>query len=363
MIQKSVVDLPLHGGKCPPWLFERMVKLSRAIFIVILEEFDKKELLKRLADPFWFQALGCLLGFDWHSSGLTTTVGGAVKVALAPLFKEIGLFICGGKGKRALQTPSEIETYAEKSGLSQASQNLITISRLVARVDNNAIQDGFQLYFHLFFFTDDGSWAVIQQGMDEKSLYARRYHWYSEKILSFTVEPHSGILSNVKKDEVLNLVAKESESVQQAMLHLLNQPLQNVLKEVRVGERLILPKDHPIRPEFLPAEVLPKIWLKTYENPPQTFEELLLVKGMGAKHLRALTLTSELIYGVLASRKDPVHYAYAHGGKDGHPYRINKRLYDATIQELESIIERIKLGDQEKLNLLRKLPDLFNRIF
>ncbi len=143
MLQKSVVDLPLHGGKCPPWLFERMVKLSRAIFIVILEEFGKKELLKRLADPFWFQALGCLLGFDWHSSGLTTTVGGAVKEALAPFFKEIGLFICGGKGKRALQTPSEIKTYAEKSSLSQASQNLITISRLVARVDNNALQDGF----------------------------------------------------------------------------------------------------------------------------------------------------------------------------------------------------------------------------
>jgi len=363
MIQKSVVDLPLHGGKCPPWLFERMVKLSRAIFIVILEEFGKKELLKRLADPFWFQALGCLLGFDWHSSGLTTTVGGAIKTALAPLFKEVGLFICGGKGKRALQTPLEIETYAEKCGLPNASQNLITISRLVAKGDNNALQDGFKLYFHLFIFTDDGSWAVIQQGMDEKSLYARRYHWYSERILSFTIEPHSGIFSNIKKEEVLNLVAKESKKVQEAMLNLLNQPLISVLKEVKIGERLILARDHPIKPEFLPPEVLPKIWLKTYENPPQTFEDLLLVKGMGAKHLRALTLTAELIYGVSASRKDPVHYAYAHGGKDGHPYRINKRLYDATIQELENIIERIKLGDQEKLNLFRKLPRLFDRFF
>jgi len=363
MIQKSVVDLPLHGGKCPPWLFERMVKLSRAIFIVILEEFGKKELLKRLADPFWFQALGCLLGFDWHSSGLTTTVGGAIKTALAPLFKEVGLFICGGKGKRAIQTPLEIETYAEKCGLPNASQNLITISRLVAKVDNNALQDGFKLYFHLFIFTDDGSWAVIQQGMDEKSLYARRYHWYSERILSFTIEPHSGIFSNIKKEEVLNLVAKESKKVQEAMLNLLNQPLISVLKEVKIGERLILARDHPIKPEFLPPEVLPKIWLKTYENPPQTFEDLLLVKGMGAKHLRALTLTAELIYGVSASRKDPVHYAYAHGGKDGHPYRINKRLYDATIQELENIIERIKLGDQEKLNLFRKLPRLFDRFF
>ena len=363
MIQKSVVDLPLHGGKCPSWLFERMVKLSRAIFIVILEEFGKKELLKRLADPFWFQALGCLLGFDWHSSGLTTTVGGAIKTALAPLFKEVGLFICGGKGKRALQTPLEIETYAEKCGLPNASQNLITISRLVAKVDNNALQDGFKLYFHLFIFTDDGSWAVIQQGMDEKSLYARRYHWYSERILSFTIEPHSGIFSNIKKEEVLNLVAKESKKVQEAMLNLLNQPLISVLKEVKIGERLILARDHPIKPEFLPPEVLPKIWLKTYENPPQTFEDLLLVKGMGAKHLRALTLTAELIYGVSASRKDPVHYAYAHGGKDGHPYRINKRLYDATIQELENIIERIKLGDQEKLNLFRKLPRLFDRFF
>jgi hypothetical protein len=225
-----------------------------------LKNLGKKELLKRLTDPFWFQALGCLLGFDWHSSGLTTTVGGAVKAALAPLFKEIGLFICGGKGKRALQTPSEIETYAEKIGLPQTSQNLITISRLVARIDNNAIQDGFQLYFHLFVFTDDGSLAVIQKGMDEKSLYARRYHWYSEKIISFTIEPHSGIISNIKKDDkVSNLVAKESESVQQAMLHLLNQPLHNVLKEVKVVERLIFTRDHAIRPEFLPAEVLPEI--------------------------------------------------------------------------------------------------------
>lgn len=169
MIQKSVVDLPLHGGKCPPWLFERMVRLSRAIFIVILEEFDKKELLKRLSDPFWFQALGCLLGFDWHSSGLTTTVGGAIETALAPLSREVGLFVCGCKGKRDLQTPTEIEAHAEGSGSSKHSESLVIISRLVAKVDNNALQDGFQLYFHLFIFTDDGAWAVIQQGMDKKA--------------------------------------------------------------------------------------------------------------------------------------------------------------------------------------------------
>ncbi|PMP93492.1 MAG: DUF763 domain-containing protein, partial [Thermodesulfobacterium geofontis] len=210
MVIRNIVDLPLHGGKCPPWLFERMVRLSRAILLLIYEEFGAKELIKRLTDPFWFQAFGCLLGFDWHSSGLTTTVGGAVKEALQPYFKDLEIYICGGKGKKALDTPQEIISWGERAGLPQEAIKFVTLSRLTARIDNNAIQDGFQLYFHLFIFTKSGEWGVIQQGRDEKTLYARRYQWYSEKISNLCENPHSGIVSSIKRDQVLNLVAKES---------------------------------------------------------------------------------------------------------------------------------------------------------
>jgi hypothetical protein len=360
MVTRSVVDLPLHGGKCPPWLFEKMVRLSRAILLLIYEEFGAKELIKRLTDPFWFQSLGCLLGFDWHSSGLTTTVGGAVKEALKPYFKDMGIYICGGKGKRALNTPQEIINWGEKEGLSQNSYRFVTLSRLTARIDNNAIQDGFQLYFHLFIFSKNGEWGVIQQGMDEKSSYARRYHWYSEKIINLCEDPHAGIISQIKKKEVLNLVAKESQNLQYILVNLVKENLNLVIKELTPKVHIIFKKDHIITPQDLSFTSLKKIWEKTYENPPSDFKELILTSGIGAKALRALTLASELIYNVKASRKDPVVYSYAHGGKDGYPYRLNKRLYETTIQELEEILTKIKLRESEKAELFRKLPKIFN---
>ncbi|MCS7198787.1 MAG: DUF763 domain-containing protein [Caldimicrobium sp.] len=359
MIYRSTVDLPLHTGKCPPWLFEKMVRLSRAIILVILQEFGKQELLKRLADPLWFQALGCLLGFDWHSSGLTTTVGGAIKKAFCSEAKDWGVFICGGKGARALSTPSEIEEYGEKAGLGEEIKNLITLSRLVARIDNNALQDGFDLYFHLFIFTKEGEWVVIQQGMDERTLYARRYHWYGPTVKNFFEDPHQGIASPIRKAEVLNLTAKESQRVRESILNLLKEPLSKILREIRTVGSFLFKREHSLSYQDISPELLPKVLEKTYQSYPKDFKDLLLTPGLGAKGLRALTLTAELIYEVKASRKDPVHYAYAHGGKDGYPYRINTQVYENTIRELEFILRQSSLPTAEKDNKLKNLLRLF----
>lgn len=359
MLRRTIVDLPLHGGKCPPWLFEKMVRLGRAILLVIYREFGREEILKRLSDPYWFQALGCLLGFDWHSSGLTTTLGGAIKKALEPYFKEIGIFICGGKGRSALNAPKEIEYWGERCGLNSEIGKLINLSRLIAKIDNNAIQDGFDLYFHIFVFTSDGKWAVIQQGMDANSLYARRYHWFCDFARDLFSDPHTGIISSLKRKEVLNLAASESENVRCKILELLKESFGKIERELKLTERLFFKREHSLSFKDLPLQVLFKVWEKTYENPPQDFQNLLFIQGLGAKALRALTLTVELIFDVKASRVDPVHYSFAHGGKDGYPYRINKKIYENTIAELESLLRASELEYQEKIKLLKKLPLLF----
>ncbi len=359
MIEKAIVDLPLHAGKCPFWLFEKMVRLSRAILLLVYMEFGREELLKRISNPFWFQALGCLLGFDWHSSGLTTTLGSAIKEALLPYFKEIGIYICGGKGKKALQTPQEIEFLAEKYGLSTEIYTLITLSKLVAKIDNNAIQDGFQLYFHLFIFSEKGNWAVIQQGMDETTAYARRYHWYSEKIVNICEEPHIGIFSKIRKNEVLNLVAKESRAIQNYLIALVRESPTKVLKEIAFKNYLFLKREHKLTLDEISYKHLKKVLETTYENPPSEFKDFLLTPGLGVKTLRALTLAAELIYNVKASREDPVYYAYAHGGKDGYPYKLNRKIYKNTIKELEELLNKARISHFEKLELFRKLPYIF----
>lgn len=353
------VDLPLHTGKCPTWLFEKMVKLGRSILLIVYHEFGEEELIKRITDPFWFQAFGCVLGFDWHSSGLTTTVGTAIKEALKPYFKDLKIYICGGKGQTALKTPQEINYWAEKHGFPQFAEKYVTLSRLVARIDNNAIQDGFQLYFHLMVFSLKGTWGVIQQGMDEKIGYARRYHWYSEKVINFFENPHSGIISPIKKKEVLNLVDTDSKNVQEVLVEMIKEDFARIWKEIKSCVSLTFKKEHQITYQDLSYESLRKIWEVTYHNPPQNFRDLLLTPGMGAKALRALTLVSELIYDVKASRKDPVIYSYAHGGKDGHPYKLNKKLYENTIKELEEILNQLKLPYSEKVELFRTLYRIF----
>lgn len=326
--------------------------------MIIYQEFGKKELLKRLSDPLWFQALGCLLGFDWHSSGLTTTVCGAIKKGLEPLFRELGVYICGGKGKNALSTPLEIEEWACKAGLSSETNRFITLSRLVARIDNNALQDGFQLYFHLFIFTDEGDWAVIQQGMDKSSLYARRYHWASEDTADFYSDPHRGIISPIMKREVLNLVSRKSVEVRNSILNLLRETPEKILKEVSPLFHIRFSEKHHLEESDFLRKNIRKILLMTYERPPVDFGDLLLRPNIGAKALRALTLTAELIYNVRASREDPVIFAYAHGGKDGYPYRIDRRIYENTIQELEFILQKMR-NETLKESLLKKLPKLF----
>ena len=363
MMVRHTVDLPLHTGKCPKWLFEKMVRLSRAILLLIYEEFGEEELLKRLCDPWWFQALGCLLGFDWHSSGLTTTVGAAIKEALRPYFSEINLFICGGKGKTALKTPEEILNWGEKAGLPGSCEKLINFSRLVARIDNNAIQDGFQLYFHLFVFTKKGRWGVVQQGMEGSFGYARRYHWQSFSLKDPCEDPHKAIVSAIKKQEVLNLVSRKSRAVKGAILNVLKEDLKLVLHELRMGGSLFFKPSHSLTEKDLSPKVLRKIWERTYNNPPQEFRDLLLTPGLGAKALRALTLTAELIYDVKACREDPACYAYAHGGKDGHPYKVNRKVYEHTILELEEILRRVKLSQRDKVSLFKRLPRLYNTGF
>ncbi len=357
MRRTGVTDLPLHGGRAPRWLFKRMVRLARALSLVLIEEFGPEELLRRLADPFWFQAFGCLLGFDWHSSGLTTTVGGALKEALSPLALEIGIFVCGGKARASRRTPEEILFWAEKAALPDSFARLVRISRLTAKVDNTALQDGFNLYHHLFLFTRSGAWAVVQQGMNEKSSYARRYHWLSEQIESLVEEPHSGILSAIKASEVLNLVAKESHKARVSITELATLSPKEVLKEIKRAH-LVLPRRHSLSEIDLHPKGLEKVLLRTYEKAPQDFETLLEVQGLGPKSLRALALVAELLYDVPVSRRDPARYAFAHGGKDGHPFPVDRRVYDQSISYLEEVLARARLGALDKGKAFRRLRQL-----
>lgn len=352
------VDLPLHSGECPRWLFERMARLSRSILMLLVREEGAAGVLKRLADPFWFQALGCVLGFDWHSSGLTTTVCGALKEALRGHEGELGLFIAGGKGKTALKTPQQIIAYGEKFGLPNFIQNLIYASKMSAKVDNTAIQDGYQLYHHTFIFSAKGEWAVVQQGMNPGAKRARRYHWLGEKISSFVVEPHSAICCDHREKQVLNLVAASSEASRQAISGLACSNPEKVVKEYT---KLVLPSRHSLFMEHLRPESLQRVLLQTYERQPADFEAVLSIPGIGPKTIRALSLIAELLYGTRPSYQDPAKFSFAHGGKDGYPYPVDRRLYDRTIAILEQAIKEAKIGREEKLEAFKRLQFLTAR--
>lgn len=349
-------DLPLHSGQCPRWLFERMVKLSRAILQLMVRDADVKGLLNKLSDPFWFQALGCILGFDWHSSGLTTTVCGALKEGLRGCEKELGIFIAGGKGKTSLKTPHEIIYYAEKFGLPGKTEKLVYASKMSAKVDNTAVQDGYQLYHHTFIFTAKGDWAVIQQGMNLNAKRARRYHWLSEQVSDFVNEPHTAICCDQKEKKVLNLVSSESTEVRNLISDLSRTEPDKVAKTY---QELILPSRHPLAMEHLKPESLKKVLLKTYEQQPSNFEEVIAIPGIGPKTIRALTLISELAYGTKPSYQDPARFSFAHGGKDGYPYPVNREVYDKSISILEQAIKEAKMGREEKVQALRKLHTIF----
>jgi len=352
----GIANLPLHYGKAPRWLFERMVKLAREITIAIVTDFGAEEMLRRLSDPYWFQSLGCILGFDWHSSGVTTTLCGALKEGIKGLEPDLGLFIAGGKGKTSRQTPSEIEVWGERLSLDPAP--LVYASRMSAKVDSAAVQDGYQLYHHTFLFTADGSWTVIQQGMNENNRYARRYHWLGEAVSNFVNEPHSAILSEVR-GQVLNLVASESGSARTTITDIATeQKPQDILAELKKLKTLNLPAHHPIGVQDLHPDSLSKILLSTYEHQPQDFEQLLGLRGVGPKTIRALSLISELVYGVAPSYRDPARYSFAHGGKDGIPYPVDRKTYDQSIELLRKAIHKTRLGIREKneaMNRLRRL--------
>jgi hypothetical protein len=359
-MRRGIVNLPLHHGKAPAWLFARMTALAREITLVLVAEFAPEEVLRRLSDPFWFQAFGCLLGFDWHSSGLTTTVCGAVKEGLRGIEGETGIFVAGGKGKTSRKTPQEIEGHCER--IAVAPEPLIYASRMAAKVDSSAVQDGYQLYHHLFVFTKQGAWCVIQQGMNADTCYARRYHWLGEGVEDFCCEPHAAICCDVR-GQALNMVAAESQGARGAVAMLATEEPTRVIAEANRIAQLDLPARHHITSRDLQRDLqskyLHKVLLKTYEGGPQGFEQVLGTPGVGPKTIRALSLMAELIYGHGPSFQDPARFSFAHGGKDGHPFPVDQETYDRSIDFLKKGLWAARVGHTEKLKAMKRLNSFY----
>lgn len=372
-MRTGISHVPLHGGHCPPWLFEKMKQLGSAILNVIVLEYGCAEVLRRLSDPVWFQTLGCVLGFDWHSSGLTTVLCGALKEGTKDLQREWGLFFAGGKGRVSRQTPLEIDDIGDKYGLNNDLAALKKSSRLVAKVDSAAVQDGYQLYHHVFIFDEKGNWAVVQQGMNENMRYARRYHWLSEQLKSFTEEPHAGVCG-LPEDNVLNLVAHQNMQTRTASVELCQEKPETVLKAYRQLNPGKNPAskanqisfwDEKPREIYLPAyhaiprsAYLDKVLYRLYEKPPKEYESLLETSGVGAGTLRALAMVAEVTHGVKPTFSDPVRYTFAHGGKDGFPFPVKRQDYAESINVLETTIRKAKIGYTDKLQALRKLAGI-----
>ena len=359
-VKRARADLPLHGGKAPAWLMNRMIRLAREIILIVVSEFGSKEVLRRLSDPFWFQSFGCLLGFDWHSSGVTTTVSAAVKEGIRGIEEEINLFAAGGKGARSRATPSEI---LEKGGAIDVDpEGLVYLSRLSAKVDNNAVMDGYQIYLHNFFFTKEGSWAVVQQGMCEKNRMARRYHWLGEDITDMISDPQAAICADIREGIVTNLSDKRAKGARDITTELARERPEKIVGELNKIKSFVLPRRHEILKEDINPDRLYKIFLSTYEMCPKDFEALLTSKGVGPKTLRALALISEVIYGENASFTDPARFSFAHGGKDGHPYPVDRENYDNSIDALRRAAKSAKVGRTEKVDAIARL-DRFYRNF
>ncbi|MBN1345335.1 MAG: DUF763 domain-containing protein [Phycisphaerae bacterium] len=371
-MKRGVAHLPLHGGQAPAWLFQRMHRLAGSIVQLIVTDYGSTEALARLADPFWFQAFGCVLGFDWHSSGLTTVTCGAVKEAYKRLGGDLGIHVAGGKGGVSRKTPQEIITVGDKTGLD--ADRLVYASKMSAKVDSAAVQDGYELYHHNFFFDDQGRWCVVQQGMCDENGYARRYHWLETslppepqparppastptRIESFVREPHNAIAAQSLTGEqlMLNMVAREAEPNRLASVEVTRMHPDEFLHEAEDMPTLFMPAHHPVLPSDVNPKWLAKVLRPVYENPPQDFEGLLAMKGIGAKTIRSLALIAEVIHGKPASRRDPATFSFAHGGKDGFPFPVDRDLYDQNIAVLEDAVRRAKLAPGEKDNALRRL--------
>jgi hypothetical protein len=328
---------------------------AEVVELVVLEE-GVDGFFGRLSDPHWFQAFGCVLGFDWHSSGLTTTTCGAIKEGLRGREEELGLFAAGGKGNASRRTPDEIVAWCEKTG--SDAEPLVAASRTSAKVDSAAVQDGYQIYHHAFFFDRCGAWAVVQQGMNDASGMARRYHWTSSAVEDFVCEPHAAICCD-QRSPTLNLVARDSAAARTATAELARERPIRIATEVARIRHLALPRRHDIRTIDIAPERLGAILTKTYDAQAATFEELLMLPGVGAKTLRALALVAEVVYGAAPSYDDPARFGFAHGGKDGIPYPVDRALYDSTIDLLARAVRRAKLGETEEVRALRRLDAAF----
>ena len=342
-------DLPLHYGKVPPWLAERMASLGGAIAESIILEYGKSALLTRMSDPFWFQAFGCVLGMDWHSSGITTSVMGALKKAMNPKFKELGIYICGGKGKYSRQTPSELISLAEQTGLN--GNELVRSSKLSAKVDNTAIQDGFQIYLHSFIVSDTGEWAVVQQGMNDSNGMARRYHWNSAQLKSFVEEPHTFIYGK-NQGLILNLTDQQAGRAKEAMVEIVKEKPSVMISEI---QKLVMPSHHDVRSEDVNLKRLGAVLALAHEKGLQDFESLLLLEGVGPRTIQSLALVSEVIHGAPSRFDDPARFSFAHGGKDGHPFPVPTKVYDETIEVLRTSVEKAKIGHTDKQQAIKNL--------
>jgi hypothetical protein len=353
-VRTGTADLPLHGGRAPAWLFERMTDLAREIVLFMASELGTAEILRRLSDPHWFQAFACVLGFDWHSSGVTTTATGALKEGVRGLEDELGLYVAGGKGRTSRRTPSEIARACERLGRDPAP--LIRASKVSAKVDNTAVQSGHQLYHHSFVFLADGSWAVIQQGMSDETKSARRFHWLGESVDSFVEEPHAAVCDDRRGDVLVNFVAEESREARAAAVELAASEPKVALDAIERAAELVMPRRHELRLADVNPRYLDRILLKTYREAPRDFEQLLGIQGVGPKTLRALALVAELVYGTRASTRDPARYAFAHGGKDGTPFPVDRATYDRTIEVLERALNGARGVDRsERVKAFRRL--------
>jgi hypothetical protein len=344
--------LPLHTGRAPAWLFGRMVRLAREVLGHVVADYGPHEVLVRLSDPFWFQAFGCVLGFDWHSSGVTTTTCGAIKEAVRGLEDDFGFVVAGGKGAASRKTPFEIERACERLGQDPAV--LVKASRLSAKVDNTAVQDGHQLYHHCFLFTPRGSWCVIQQGMSDATRTARRYHWLGDRVTSFVEEPHAAVCADARAP-TLNLVALESDRARLATTAVATRRPAETLADLEKLPQLVMPGRHAVGTADIDPKRLHKTLLKTYERAPGHFADLLGTEGVGPKSLRALTLVAELIHGARASTRDPARFAFAHGGKDGTPFPVERATYDRTIELLRGALGRARVDHSDRARAFKRL--------
>ncbi|HEY1303540.1 MAG TPA: DUF763 domain-containing protein [Vicinamibacterales bacterium] len=354
MRRSGVADLPLHGGRVPQWLAARMTTLGTAIVETVLIHYGRRALLSRLSDPFWFQALGTVIGMDWHSSGITTSVMGALKRGLNPKAHELGIHVCGGRGRHSRNTPDELRQIGERIGLDVNA--LVRTSRLTARVDNNAVADGFQIYLHSFIVTADGDWAVVQQGMNGASRLARRYHWHSADVRDFTADPHTAIVGE-PAGTIMNLVDGRARPAQDALLAIARD---DPSRTITAARRLVMPAHHDVRPDDVNEKRLGAVLALANERDLRDFASFLLLEQLGPRTLQSLALVAEVVHGAPARFEDPARFAFAHGGKDGHPFPVPLEVYDESIAVLRRAIDSAKLGYTDKLQGMARL-DAFTR--